>query len=153
MNYGIYLRQNNEADVTHFKSKKIKNEGLVHVSHLQNLLKVLKSGDVVHVISVDRFPSVSLFYGFVKAVVRQGASIRILEQPYLDAGNGKVYKNSVMKHLDYLCRLENYYIPKMKKMMRLNPAGEQYLDQCIREIMIFVLSETYSSEGILRRSS
>lgn len=119
------------------------------VSRLQQLIKALNTGDVVHVISTDRFPSAGVFMAFADAVLKAGASMKIMEQPYLDIGNGKHYKANVEEHLNVLTRLENTNINRLVSTLKLNTAGNQYVYRCITDITAGILAKTYASDGIM----
>lgn len=100
--YAIISGKDNQTSLAYFKSKKISQNNRVPVARLKQLVQVLSAGDVVHVVSVDRFPSVGVFVAFVDAVLKAGAIMKILEQSYLDVGNGKYYRQSVAEHLKVL---------------------------------------------------
>ena len=53
---------------------------------------------MVHVVSVDRFPSVETFITFCHYTFKTDVSMKILEQPYLDIVNGKRYKFGIEGH-------------------------------------------------------
>ncbi len=153
MMYAIISEKDGQTGIAYFKGKKIPQSNYVPVSRMQQLVKVLNAGDVVHVISVDRFPSVGVFTAFADAVLKAGASMKILEQPYLEIGNGKHYKANVEKHLNVLARLENTNINRLVSTLKLNPAGYQYVCRCITDITISVLAKTYASDGIQHRGN
>lgn len=100
MIYGIISQKDNQTSLAYFKSKKISQGNLATSDRLQQLVNVLSAGDVLYVVSVDRFPSVNAFVTFAGIVLKTGASMKILEQPYLDIGNGKHYKASIEEHLN-----------------------------------------------------
>lgn len=102
MVYGIISVKDNQTSLSYFKSKKVSQNNLVTADRLKELANILSAGDVVHVVSVDRFPSVNAFVIFAGIVLKTGASMKILEQPYLDIGNGKHYKTSIEEHLNVL---------------------------------------------------
>lgn len=106
MFYGIISAKDNQTSISYFKSKKVSQTNVVPVNRLEALVSALKEGDVVYVVSVNRFPSVYMFHVFADAVLKRGASLKILEQGYLDIGNGKHYKASIRSYLQTLAELE-----------------------------------------------
>lgn len=151
MVYAIISEKDNQTSHAYFKSRKIAQSNYVPITRLQQLAQVLGAGDAVYVVSVDRFPSVGVFLLFAKAVLKVGASMRILEQPYLDIGNGKHYKASIEEHLSVLAGVESANGSRLVSALKLNSAGNQYVSKCITEITIGILAETYASDGILHR--
>ncbi len=153
MMYAIISEKDGQTSLAYFKGKKIARSNYVPVSRLQQLVKALNTSDVVHVISTDRFPSAGVFVAFTDAVLKAGASMKIMEQPYLDIGNGKHYKANVEKHLNVLARLENTNINRLVSTLKLNPAGYQYVCRCITDITAGILAKTYASDGIMHRGN
>lgn len=153
MMYAIISEKDGQTSLVYFKGKKIAQSNYVPVSRLQQLVKALNAGDVVHVISTDRFPSAGVFMAFADAVLKAGASMKIMEQPYLDIGNGKHYKASVEEHLRVLVRLESANINRLVSTFKLNTAGNQYVYRCITDITAGILAKTYASDGIMHRGN
>ncbi len=151
MVYGIVSAKDNQTSLAYFKSKKISQGNLVSTDRLQQLANILRAGDVVYVVSVDRFPSVNAFVMFAGIVLETGASIKILEQPYLDVGNGRHYKASVEEHLKVLAGLESANVSRLIGALKLTDAGKDYVIRCVTYITIGILAKTYASDGILHR--
>ena len=153
MVYGIISAKDNQTSLAFFKSKKVLQSSLVSADRLQQLTNVLSAGDIIHVVSVDRFPSVNAFVTFADIVLKTGASMKILDQPYLDIGNGKHYKASVEEHLKVLAELESVNVSRLIGALKLTDAGKEYVIRCVTDISIGILAKTYASDGILHRSS
>src|SRR5574344_2849324 len=119
MVHGIISAKDNQTSLAYFKSKKVSQGNLVTADRLQQLANIISAGDVVHVVSVDRFPSVGVFVTFAGIVLKTGASMKILEQPYLDIGNGKHYKASIEEHLQVLAGLESANANRLLKSLHL----------------------------------
>ena len=159
MMYAIISEKDGQTSLAYFKGKKIARSNYVPVSRLQQLVKALNTSDVVHVISTDRFPSAGVFVAFTDAVLKAGASMKIMEQPYLDIGNGKHdlgdpgFQLRLEKHLNVLARLENTNINRLVSTLKLNPAGYQYVCRCITDITAGILAKTYASDGIMHRGN
>ena len=153
MVYGIVSAKDNQTSLAYFKSKKVSQGNLVSADRLQQLANVLSAGDVIYVVSVDRFPSVNAFVTFAGIVLKTGASMKILEQSYLDIGNGKHYKASVEEHLKVLAGLESVNISRLISTLKLTDAGKEYVIRCVTDISIGILAKTYASDGIFHRGS
>lgn len=153
MMYAIISEKDAQTSLAYFKGKKIPQGNYVPVSRLQHLVKTLNAGDVVHVISTDRFSSAGVFMAFADAVLKAGASMKIMEQPYLDIGNGKHYKASVEEHLRVLVRLESANINRLVSTFKLNTARNQYVYRCVTDITAGILAKTYASDEIMHRGN
>ena len=153
MVYGIISAKDNQTSLAFFKSKKVLQSSLVSADRLQQLTNVLSAGDIIHVVSVDRFPSVNAFVTFADIVLKTGASMKILDQPYLDIGNGKHYKASVEEHLKVLAELESVNVSRLIGALKLTDAGKEYVIRCVTDISLGILAKTYASDGILHRGS
>lgn len=153
MMYAIISEKDGQTSLAYFKGKKIAQSNYVPVSRLQQLVKALNTGDVVHVISTDRFPSAGVFMAFADAVLKAGASMKILEQPYLDIGNGKHYRPSVEEHLKTLVALESANGNRLLGSLKLTATGKDYVARCVTDITVGILAKTYASYGILHRGN
>lgn len=153
MVYGIISQKDNKTSIAFFKSKKVSASNMVTADRLKQLGNVITAGDVIHVVSVDRFLSVSAFVAFAGMVLRSGASMKILEQPYLDIGNGKHYKSNIEEHLNVLARLESANVNRLLGSMQLTDAGREYVIRCVTDISLGILANTYGSDGILHRGN
>ena len=138
MVYGIISEKDNQTSLAYFKSKKISQGNLVTADRLHQLVNVITAGDVIHVVSIDRFPSVNSFIAFAGIVLKKGASMKILDQPYLDVGNGKHYKASVEEHLKVLAGLESVNVSRLMASLKLTDAGKEYVIRCVTDITLGV---------------
>ena len=77
MVYGIISVKDSNTSLAFFKSKKVSQGNLVTADKLQQLANVITAGDVVHVVSVNRFPSVNAFVMFAGIILKTGASMKI----------------------------------------------------------------------------
>lgn len=153
MVYGIISAKDNQTSLAYFKSKKVSQGNMVTADRLQQVANVLSAGDVIHVVSVDRFPSVNAFVIFAGIILKTGASMRILEQPYLDIGNGKHYKASIEAHLQVLAGVESANANRIVTALKLTDAGKEYVIRCVTDISLGMLAKTYASDGVLRRGN
>ena len=151
MVYGIISVKDNNTSLAFFRSKKVSQGNLVTADKLQQLANVITAGDVVHVVSVNRFPSVNVFVTFAGIVLKTGASMKILEQTYLDIGNGRHYKASVEEHLNVLAGVESANVSRLIGALKLTDGGKEYVIRCVTDITIGILAKAYASDGILHR--
>lgn len=108
MIYGIVLQTDDATIRAFFKNKRVSDANVVHITQIASLVQMLKSGDVVFVVSVTRFSSVPQFFQFGKFCMSNGVSLHLLAQPYLDLGNGKHWKTSVMSQMMRMVEVEWY---------------------------------------------
>lgn len=99
----------------HGQIKPLITVNVVYITQIASLVQMLKSGDVVFVVSVNRFWSVSQFFQFGKFCMANGVSLHLLAQPYLDLGNGKHWKPSVVSQMMRMVEVERYAIANMAK--------------------------------------
>lgn len=153
MVYGIVSEKDNETTRTVFRSKKIADTDIYPVTKLDLLVSRLNFGDTIIFISVDRFLSVSQYVVFSEKVLNAGVSLRIMEQPYLDIGNGKHWRSSVVSHLHTLVQAENVTVNRLYSVLELTDKGKYYVSRCVTDMSIGILAKTYSVDGILRRGN
>ena len=72
MVYGIVSQVDNATTRAYFKNKRVPDVNVVYITQLASLVQMLKSGDVVFVVSVNRFASVSQFSGLESSVCQMG---------------------------------------------------------------------------------
>ena len=79
MVYGIVSQVDDATTSAYFKSKRVPDVNVMHITQLPSLLQMLKSGDVVFVVSVNRFWSVSairkVMYGKRGILTSAGSAI------------------------------------------------------------------------------
>ena len=153
MNYGLVSEKDNETTLTFMKSKKVSSSNIIAVSKLNALVSIITSRDVIYVISVDRFSSVSRFVAFTDMVLKAGVTLHCLEQPYLDVGNGKHWRPSIVEHLNTLMRLESDNAKRLLSAFKFTNEGKDYVARCVADITVGILAKTYSSDGIMHRGS
>lgn len=151
MTYGIVSDKDDKTSFSYLKSKKVADTNIVPVTRLEVLVSRVVAGDSIYVISVNRFPSVTRFLVLAEAVLHAGVSLRILEQPYLEVGNGKHFRPAVAEHLNTLVCLERSCVRRLVSTFSFNLSGKDYVADSIAEITVGILAKTYSSDGILHR--
>lgn len=97
MVYGIVLQLDDATTKAFFRSKKVADANMVFSTQLSVLVKVLKSGDIVYVVSVNRFGTVSQFLNFGRFCMANVVSLHVLAQPYLDLVSGKYWRKYIVK--------------------------------------------------------
>jgi len=153
MNYGLVSEKDIETTLTFMKSKKVSSSNIIAISKLNALVSIITSGDVIYVISVDRFSSVSRFVAFTELVLKAGVTLHCLEQPYLEVGNGKHWRPSIVEHLNTLMRLECDDAKRLFSAFDFTSEGRDYVARCIADITVGILAKTYASDGIMHRGS
>lgn len=96
MNYGIISELDDRNTLEVFRSKKVNDDNIIHVICLSGLGSILRSGDVVYVMSVNRFLRVAQVLSFGRLCMSRGGSLRFITQPYLDITAGKHWKPAVI---------------------------------------------------------
>lgn len=76
-----------------------------------------------------------------------------MEQPYLDIGNGKYWRSSVVTHLYTLVHAENAMVNRLYSALELTDKGKYYVSRCVTDMSIGILAKTYSVDGILHRGN
>ena len=114
---------------------------------------MLKSGDVVYVVSVNRFCTVSQFLNFGKYCMANGVSLHILAQPYLDLGNGKHWKPAVMSQMMKMVEIERQATGKMAQGFRMTNEQWDYVYRCFELMNLDILAHLFSADGVLKRGS
>lgn len=128
-------------------------ENVAYSTQLSVLVKMLKSGDVVYVVSVNRFCTVSQFLNFGKFCMANGVSLHVLAQPYLDLGNGKHWKPAVMSQMMKMVEIERRATGNMAQGFRMTNEQWDYVYRCFEIMNLEVLAQIFSADGVLRRGS
>ena len=153
MVYGIISQLDNTTTRAFFKSKKVADVNIVYITLLPSLLQVLKSGDVVYAVSVNRFTTVSQFFQFGKFCMSRGVSLHLLAQPYLDLSNGKHWKPSVMNQMMQMVEVERCAMTRMSNACKYSNEYWEYLCRTFEIMNLEVLAHTFSADGLLKRGS
>ncbi|MFA9379063.1 MAG: hypothetical protein ACERKZ_20310 [Lachnotalea sp.] len=88
MTYGLVNDVVSQIEIAVIKSKKILDSNIATVSNIGILLSKLNGGDSIWLVSVADFPSVSRFAAFADRVLKTGVALKIMNEPYLEVGNG-----------------------------------------------------------------
>lgn len=153
MVYGIVSQLDDTTTKAFFRSKKVAEENVAYSTQLSVLVKMLKSGDVVYVVSVNRFCTVSQFLNFGKYCMANGVSLHVLAQPYLDLGNGKHWRPAVMSQIMKMVEIERQATGKMAQGFRMTNEQWDYVYRCFEIMNLEVLAQIFSADGVLRRGS
>lgn len=153
MVYGIVSQLDDVTTLEFFRSKKVSKENVVHISQISTLANVLNFGDVVFVVSVNRFLSVSQFLNFGKLCMNKGICLRLLAQPYLDITNGKQWKNSVIRQMTHMVNVERRAIGRMAQGAKYTNEFWEYLCRSFEIMNLEVLAQIYATDGIMKRGS
>lgn len=153
MVYGIVSQLDDATTKAFFRSKKVADANVVFSTQLSVLVKVLKSGDIVYVVSVNRFGTVSQFLNFGRFCMANGVSLHVLAQPYLDLVSGKHWKPAVMSQMMKMVEIERRATGKMSQGFRMTNEQWEYVYRCFEIMNLEVLAYTFSADGVLKRGS
>lgn len=153
MVYGIISQLDDATTKAFFRSKKVAEENVVYSTQLSVLVNMLKSGDVVYVVSVNRFCTVSQFSNFGKFCMANGVSLHVLAQPYLDLGNGKHWKPAVMSQMAKMVEVERGAIARMSNGYKYSNEYWDFLCRTFEIMNLEVLAQIFSADGVLKRGS
>lgn len=153
MNYGIISRLDDDTTTAVFKSKRIPADNIVAINQLERLAQVLKAGDVVYVISVNRFFSVAQLLSFAQLCQTREVTVRFIAQQYLDMGNGKHWKTSVRNLLGMMQKIEYSVKTQMTQQMNLTRAQWDCIYRGLEIMSLEILARIFSADGILRRGN
>ena len=95
MVYGFISSLDDETTKAFFRSERIPANNIYSTGGLGALAEDLKTGDVVYVISCNRFASVRQVYTFARFCADRGIILHFVAEPYLDIGNGKTWRPTV----------------------------------------------------------
>ncbi len=151
MVYGLVRDLCDQTELSVMRSKRIPMENIILVTQPNVLLARVHSGDVVWLVTVADFQSVTRFAELADWILRLGVQLRIVNEPYLEVGNGKHWRMSVRAHVETLMALEQENAMKLRSVFRFTDRQRMYADSCIADITVGILSKTYASDGILHR--
>ena len=153
MKYGIYSEMDNETTRAIFKNKRIPEKNMFHINNLSELLRRVGNNDTVVVISITRFRSILQFGRFARYCRENGVALNAIEEPYLDIGNGRVWKNSVENQLINVAEVEIQLKRHLGNAMRLNNPQWQVIHRGIEMQNLAMVSKIYSADGVMKRGS
>lgn len=151
MVYGLVRDVYDQAELNVMRSKRIPMSNIVLVTQPNVLLAKLNRGDVVWLVTVADFQSVTRFVAFADMVLKLGVQLRIVNEPYLELGNGRHWRVSVREQVEMLVALEKASADRLFSAFAFNDVAKGYVRSCIADITVGILSMTYSSDGILHR--
>ena len=151
MVYGIISHLDNATTRVFFKNKKVPDTNVVYSTQLSSLAQVLKSGDAVYVVSVNRFATVSQFMNFGKFCMSNGVSLHLLAQPYLDISSGRHWKPAFVNQMMQMVAMERQATGKMAEGFRMTNEQWEYVYRCFEIMNLEILAYTFSVDGVLKR--
>lgn len=153
MVYGIVSDVDNRSTLEVFHSKKVNEDNIIHVNHLSSLGGILKSGDVVYVMSVNRFLRVGQVLGFGRLCMSKGVSLRFITQPYLDITVGKHWKPAVINQMTKMMYIERSAIGRMSSVCKYTNEYWEYLCRTFEMMNVELLAQTFANDGLMKRGS
>lgn len=153
MIYGIISNLDDATTSAYFRNKKVTEERIFHTNQLSTLLSVLRSGDVVHVVHINRFATVSQFLVFGRFCMSNGVSLHVLAQPYLDLGNGRQWREAVIRQMMRMVEVERQAKAHMVRGFKMGNEQWDYVYNCFERMNIESLAGIFDADGILKRGS
>lgn len=153
MVYGIVSEVDNRSTLEVFHSKKVNEDNIIHVNHLSSLWGILKSGDVVYVMSVNRFLRVGQVLSFGRLCMSKGVSLRFITQPYLDITTGKHWKPAVINQMTKMMYIERSAIARMSSACKYTNEYWEYLCRTFEMMNVELLAQTFANDGLMKRGS
>lgn len=153
MVYGLISQLDDATTQAVFRSKRIASENIYYRPQLSELFSRVKTGDAIYCISINRFSSVNQLWSVGKICMERGVSLRFIAQPYLDLGNGKHWKPSVVKQIQSMVEVERRAKAHLTEGFRMTREQWDYLYTTLEIMNLEVLAHTFSADGILKRGS
>ena len=136
-----------------FRGKKIAENHIVANYQIDTLIKNLNKSDIVYVISVNRFGSVSQLLAFGRFCMKKGVSLHFIAQPHLDITDGKYWRDTVLWQMEKMNSIEGAAKRRLQQCMRMNNEGWETVFRCIEIMNLEILAHTFSPDGILKRGN
>lgn len=134
-----------------FGSKKVPVENICRIEQLGSLAQVIKQGDTVWVVDVNRFGSVGVFWNFYQMCKSKRVSLKFLATPYLNYQPGKEWKSSYEKIVMYLLQVEKKMAGDICRSIKgVNPV---FMQNYAGYIAVNVLGQIFCIDGVMNRSS
>lgn len=153
MVYGIVSEVDNRSTLEVFHSKKINEDNIVHVNHLSSLGGILKSGDAVYVMSVNRFLRVGQVLSFGRLCMSKGVTLHVITQPYLDITAGRHWKPAVINQMTKMMYIERSAIARMSSACKYTNEYWEYLCRTFEMMNVELLAQTFANDGLMKRGS
>ena len=153
MVYGFISSLDDETTKAFFRSKRIPTNNIYSAGGLGALAEDLKTGDVVYVISCNRFASVRQVYTFARFCADRGIILHFVAEPYLDIGNGKTWRQAVASTNASMVESEQKAKQMMVNGFKMNDSQWEYTFRCFEMMNLDILSHVFSADGVLKRGS
>lgn len=153
MVYGIISNLDDVTTRELFRCKRILEDNIIHINFIHELVKQLKSGDAVFVVSVNRFLTVSQFLNFGKFCMAHGVSLHLLSQPYLDLSSSKHWKPAFIEQMAQMVAVEMNAKKHMVQGFKMSNEQWDYVFRCFEIMNLEVLGEIFASDGVLKRGN
>ena len=151
MNYGMVSNAVLPPEIAIMRGRRILQNNIYAIADCEMLVSRLRRGDTITVSGIEIFASIAQFVMFARAVVTSGANLKILEQPYLEVGNGKYWRDAIVRDIDYRMVLEKEMMNALLHKVNMNNSVRVNIAQHIAKFDLAVMAKNYSVDGILRR--
>ena len=151
MVYGIVSNLDSTNTLEVFKSKRINEDNIIPIKCLSGLWGILKSGDVVYVMSVNRFLTVGKCLSFGRLCMSKGVTLHIISQPYLDITAGRHWKPAVINQMTKMMYIERSAIARMSSACKYTNEYWDYLCETFEMMNVELLAQTFANDGLMKR--
>ncbi len=149
---GLVSSMASSNEMTAMRTKKVSDNRIIEIGNVDTLVSSMKSGDVVYLLDVQVFTSVHMLYKFMCIAVDGDVSVKFINQSYLDVGNGKHWRSSIINQLKSMMVLEERTARVMQNELRVkNTDAGIYIGKSIGILGIRAVASVYASDGILKR--
>lgn len=146
--YGIITM---DQDREIFSAHKIEGKNMYIINYIHSLLQKVSQGDTIMIRDVEIFGSVQQFYVFVLQLSNGGVALKILDQPYLNFGNGRQWKENTKNFVTSLMNIEKSYFGIIQKDFPFDERVRNLMTYRISRLMLNVLGMTFWKDGIMKK--
>lgn len=151
MTYGLISDKDDEKTRLLFLGKQISVQNVVSGLQLGTLTNVMKKGDVVYVVNVNRFPSVNSLKVFGKFCMQKGVSLQFIEQPFLNISKNKVWGYTTLWYLERMNEIEWCVKAYLQKNFKMNREQWELIYRSLEMMTLEIVAHTFSVDGILTK--
>ncbi len=135
------------------KAKGVKSNSCIYSNqNINTLLDKAQTGDMVVVVSIDRFGSVYKMVQVFEYLRKRGVAFKSIQEPYLEFKDGRELKRSVVQYLYQLGADEVSLINNIEHSCKY-PNYTDYLSRQIRQLGLRSVQRTFAEQGLMRRKS
>lgn len=135
------------------KAKGVKSNSCIYSNqNINTLLDKAQTGDMVVVVSIDRFGSVYKMVQVFEYLRKRGVAFKSIQEPYLAFSDGRELKRSVVQYLYQVGTDEVSLINNIEHSCKYHNY-KAYLSKQIRQLCLRSVQRTFAEQGLMRRKS